>query len=66
MLIFGRVDAFTKVTKPLNTFNSWISKQTVGDKVHSQKGNSPEYELRSLKKIKYKWGVSGKTMKHRR
>jgi len=31
-----------------------LSRQTVGAKVHSQKGNSPDHQLRLSKMIKWK------------
>jgi len=34
--------------KPLMPFHPYLGSETVGDKLHGQKGNSPDHQLRSL------------------
>jgi len=37
-----------RFSKLLNDFDYFMSKRFLSDKVHKQKGNSPEFKLRSL------------------
>jgi hypothetical protein len=41
-------------SKTSNTKKRVLSRQTMNAKIHSQKGNSPDYPLRPLKVIKCK------------
>lgn len=50
----------TKLNQTLNTKTFEYGSQTVGDKVHSQEGNNPDRQLRSLNNTKWKKKYNGR------
>ena len=50
----------SEVNQPPNTVDLEIRSETMGNKIHSQKGNSPDHQLRSqiISKWERKWELT--------